>query len=83
MANTEYSERKSAVTLTNKQWNMLVTYILMTTQYRKGELETWQKLAKEQNANGEPEFPNAVGNAEFFGRLEVTLDEIKKAIDDR
>ena len=83
MDKTEYKNQKSSVTLTNEQWNKLAVYILMSTSYRKGELETWQKLAGEQNANGEPAFPNAKGNVEFFSSLEDTLDEIKKAIDNR
>lgn len=79
----EYSTRKSAVELTNHQWNTLVCYILMTTQHRKGEREAWEELAKKIDENGQPVFKNAQSNAEYYAELETALAEIRTAIDNR
>ena len=79
----EYSTRKAAVELTNHQWNILVCYIHMTTQHRKGEREAWQELARESDENGQPIYKNAESNANFYESLEYTLADIVKAIDNR
>lgn len=76
-----WEKQERAVTLTNDQWNTLVCYILSTTQHRKGEREAWESLAAELNEHGEPRFPNAAGNAEYYADLEVELDKIIKAIE--
>lgn len=37
----QHGEQKEvSVTMANKQWGKLVTYLLMTTNHRKGEMET-------------------------------------------
>ena len=83
MDNLEYKDMKSSVTLTNHQWNSLVCYILMTTQYRKQESEGWQELSEEMDENGQPKYPYAKSNAEFYREVDHTLNEIKNAIDNR
>lgn len=83
METTKWEDKKAEVTLTNSQWSLLTTYILMTTQYRKGEAEAWESLSKETNENGLPMFENAKSNADFYKRLNSELEVIKKEIDER
>ena len=70
------------VTLTHEQWVNLTSYILMTTNYRKDEREAWERLAAETKGNGEPTFPNALGNAKFWADMDRELEEIRQVIDD-
>lgn len=69
------------ITLTHEQATTLTCYILMTTNYRKGEREAWESLAQEIKEDGSPEFPNAKSNAEFWVDMETTIEEIRKIID--
>lgn len=78
-----WETKKRAVTLTNAQWSHLTTYILMTTKYREGEREAWEKLSKETNEDGTPAFESAASNAEFWGKIIADLDTIRKTIDGR
>ena len=73
---------KKVITLTHEQAVNLTSYILMTTNFRKGERESWEKLAAETGEDGKPAFPNAPGNAEFWANEERLLDDIRKIIDD-
>lgn len=77
----EWSSTIRKVELTNEQINTLVCYILRTTQYRKGEREAWEELAKEMNEDGTPKFKNAKSNAEYYVELEDKLEEIRKVLD--
>lgn len=77
----DWGNTKRAVTLTNEQWSLLTTYILMSTSYRKGEQEAWESLSKETEADGTPTFKNAASNAKFYAEFEGKLEEIRKAID--
>lgn len=77
----DYENTERSVTLTNGQWNLLTTYLLMTTQHRKGEREAWEKLSEEKEADGTPTFKNAASNAEWYARLEVELEKMRKVID--
>lgn len=79
----KWEETEVSVAMPNKLWSTLVCYILMTTQYRTGELKAWQELAEEKEENGEPKFKNAAGNAEFWQQIERELEEIKKRVDER
>lgn len=72
---------KKNITLTHKQATNLVCYLLMTTNYRKGEREAWEKLAAETSEDGKPEFPNAPGNARFWADTEREIEEIRQIID--
>lgn len=77
----EWENTEKTVTLTNAQWNTLSCYILMTTQYRKRELEAWEALSKETNEDGIPKFKLAADNASYYRELEPKLEAILKAID--
>lgn len=69
------------VELTKEQVNTLVCYILATTQYRKGEKEAWEELAKEMNEDGTPKFKNAESNARYYTKLEEELTKIREILD--
>ena len=73
---------KKNITLTHEQSVTLTTYLLMTTNYRKGKREAWEKLATEIGEDGKLRFPNAPGNAKFWADTERELEEIRKIIDD-
>lgn len=82
--NTEFKAwetEERAVTLTNEQWNRLACYLIMTTNYREGELSAWEILAAEKNDDGTPRFENAVSNVAYWKSLIADLEVIKKAID--
>ena len=72
---------KKIITLTHEQANNLICYLLMTTNYRKGEREAWERLATEKKPDGTPKFPNAPSNARFWEDTERELDEIRQIID--
>lgn len=80
-AELPYGERLRSVSLTNDEWNRLRCYILMTTQYRKGEREAWAKLAEERDESGAPAFPKAAKNAEYWTGLDAFLDRVSEKID--
>lgn len=82
--NTEaisWEQQSKAVTLTNELCSTLQCYILMTTNYRKGEIEAWEKLAQETDENGAPKFKNAASNAQFWRDMEIQLQQIYTAAD--
>lgn len=70
------------VKLSLEQVVTLTTYILMTTNYRKGEREAWETLSQEKGENGEPAFPNAMSNAKFWAEEEIKLSEIRRILDE-
>lgn len=80
-AELPYGERQRSVSLTNDEWNRLRCYILMTTQYRKGERDAWASLAAEVDESGAPTFPNAAKNAAYWGDLDAFLGEVSEKID--
>ncbi len=73
---------KRIITLTHEQAVRLTSYLLMTTNYRKGEREAWERLATEKEPDGTPSFKNASSNAMFWAEMERDLEEIRKIIDD-
>lgn len=80
MGNTWENTNKT-VTLTNSQWCKLTTFLITSTNYRKRELEMWERLSKETNEDGTPKFPKAINNAEYLKQLESELEAIRKTID--
>ncbi len=72
---------KKIITLTHEQANLLSCYILLTTQYRKEEVESWKSLSAEKNLDGTPLFENAASNATWWSELEGRLTEIREIID--
>lgn len=77
----EWQQKKATVTMTNEEWLKLTTYLLMSTNHRKGEAEAWERLATETNEDGSPKFKNAASNAEFWREMMVSIDNIRKTID--
>lgn len=69
------------IEMTRDQLNTLVFYILTTTKYRKSEAEAWSELANETDENGQPKYPNAKSNAQYYQDLECKLEEITKILD--
>lgn len=76
-----WEEQERTVVLTNELCSTLQCYILMTTNYRKGEIEAWEKLAQETDENGAPKFKNAASNAQFWRDMEIQLQQIYTALD--
>lgn len=74
-------KNEKTVTLTREEWCKLTTYILMTTQYRKGELEAWERLSQEKEEDGTPTFKNAESNAEFWRGMIEMIEAIRIKID--
>lgn len=82
--NTEaisWEQQPKTVTLTNELCSTLQCYILMTANYRKGELKAWEELAQETDENGAPKFKNAASNAQFWRDMEIQLQQIYTAAD--
>lgn len=67
-----YDDRVNYIPLTGLQKSDLSCYILMTTKYRETERDAWERLSKELDDQGKPEFPNAASNYSFW------VDMIKK-----
>ncbi len=76
-----WEQEKRTVTLTNGEWLDLTMFILLSTKYRKGEREAWERLSTEKKEDGSPAFPNAASNAEFWKTMDATLENIKQVID--
>ena len=49
----------------------------MTTKYREGEAEAWDRLATETEPDGPPKFPKAKSNAQFWRDMEEQLNIIR------
>lgn len=77
----DWGNQPKTVTMTNHQWNRLTVYLLMSTQYRMGEQESWEKLAQENNRDGSPVFQHAASNADFWKEMNDDLENIKAEID--
>ena len=67
--------------LTGEQANLLVIYITMTTNYRKGEMEACRELGEEKDENGMLRFPNMAAIATWWEKANKRLEEIKDIID--
>jgi hypothetical protein len=67
--------------LTGEQANLLVIYITMTTNYRKGEMEACRELGEEKDENGMLRFPNIAANATWWEKANKQLEGIKDIID--
>lgn len=79
----DYEDKKNAVTLTNHQWTMLTSFLLMSTKYREGERDTWRRLSTKTNDDGTPAYKNAESNADFWEEMIQEIARIQTAIDDR
>lgn len=65
------------ITLTDEQANLLVVYILITTQYRNEMQEMYTQLATEFPSN-----ETFRDNAEWYASTSERLEQIKKIIDE-
>jgi hypothetical protein len=71
------------ITLTGEQASLLVMYIIMTTNYRKGEMEACRELGEEKKDDGITlKFPNIAANANWWEKANTRLEEIKQIIDE-
>lgn len=69
--------KEKTITLTYDEVSILSCYILMTTKYREGEAEAWDRLATETEPDGSPKFPKAKSNAQFWRDMEEQLNIIR------
>ena len=76
-----WEETQKTVTLTNAEWNKLTVFVHLSTNYRKNELDSWTRLAKEKNEDGTPTFKNAEDNARFWKETIEEIDRIIAIID--
>ena len=82
-----WRKEKRSITLENGQWTMLKVYILLTTAYRKAELENWKKLASEYDVDPQDD-PDEISdvmemeeeNAEFWKNMDELLDLIEREL---
>lgn len=65
------------ITLTDEQANLLVVYILITTQYRTEMQEMYTQLATEFPSN-----ETFRDNAEWYASTSERLEQIKNIIDE-
>ena len=73
-----WEDQEVAVVLTNAEWSRLTSYILMSTCFRNGELETWQNIAKE-----DPENKKAPEMVEWLREFNADIDRFRQLIDNR
>ena len=76
----EWEARERAVTLTNKQWSKLTSYLAMSSQGMEQSAESWARLAQERDDGGNARFPHAAGNAEYLMELIASVEAIRKTI---
>lgn len=69
------------IELTYEEISTISCYILMTTKYREGEAEAWERLAAEKNQDGSPKFKNAKSNARFWREETEKLIAIKNKLE--
>ena len=74
-------EDTKTIKLTYEEISTISCYILMTTKYREGEAEAWERLAAEKNLDGSPKFKNAKSNARFWREETEKLIAIKNKLE--
>lgn len=62
--------------LTEHEEQTLRMFLLMTTNYRRGEQESCASLATETNEDGTPAFPKMANNAQWWQDCIETIDAI-------
>ena len=76
----EWEARERAVTLTNKQWSKLTSYLAMSSHGMEQSAESWARLSQKRDDGGNARFPNAAGNAEYLMELNASVEAIRKTI---
>ena len=71
---------KQTLILTSEEASKLLSYILITTQYRQKEAAAWDSLSDEKNEDGTTKFPNAKSNADWWREMDAALDGIYKKL---
>lgn len=66
--------------LTEQEEQTLQMFLLMTTNYRRGEQESCASLATETNEDGNPTFPKMADNARWWQDCIETIDAITEKI---
>lgn len=75
-------KKTKTIKLTYEEINTITCYILMTTKYREGEAEAWERLATEKKPDGSLKFPNAKRNAQFWRKQQKELTAIISKMED-
>lgn len=70
------------IRLTDEQASTLTCFLLMTTNYRKDELEACRKLSEEHREDGSVRFPQMESNARWWEKANAQLTKIQRAIDE-
>lgn len=73
--------RVITITLTGKQAMLLTTYIIISNNYRKGEIKACSELGQEKTADGKLRFPNLASDAEWWIHMHYELERIRRIID--
>lgn len=69
-AKGEKTMKNIMIELTPEQANKLDMYLIMTTNYRQGELKVWKELAETEGEK----YPAAKGNYNFWCEMNSFLD---------
>lgn len=80
---TTWETTERTLTLTNEQWCTLAAYIAMTAKVRERERKLWEEMVNDKAPDGTPMFLHAAQNAQYYEKLETTLEEIRKRIERR
>ena len=77
MAKVERDRNLNAtIKLTHDEANKLECYFLMTSEFRKNEIETWGELAERKDENGNPVFSHAESNANFWREMDEFINNL-------
>ena len=79
---SEWENQEVSITLTNKEWNRLDVFLLMSTHFREQERDGWRKLAEERDEFGNVVFRNAESNAEFWQSQIDLIAKVQNALND-
>lgn len=69
------------VEMTQRQIDSLRTYLIMTEDKRKEEVDVWKKVAEEKQG-GTEEKRIAESNVGFFKDMNKDIEEIQKVLDE-
>ena len=80
---SEWENQEVSITLTNREWNRLDVFLLMSTHFREQERDGWRKLAEERDEFGGKVFRNAESNADFWQEQIDIINHIMNVIKER
>lgn len=83
VAVAERMETMIRLELSNDEARMLEMFLLMTTQYREGQVETYQKLMEDWGKNGaasEETLKTLSDNAQHWMEQCVSMDGIRRKV---